>query len=101
MHAYIVKTPDGYLYPFAGDLSLTDDETQAGHFMSTDEARETAEVRGYYDGGFEILRVDVDERRLNRQRQDDSSGGTPDRLDRKQAENSIPADPDPDDPASR
>lgn len=67
MHAYIVKTHDGYLYPFAGDVSLTDDQTQAGHFLSTEEAREMAESRGYYNGGFDILRVDVDEARMNRQ----------------------------------
>lgn len=96
MHAYIVKTRDGYLYPFAGDVSLTDDEAQAGHFKSLDEARETAEVRGYYDGGFEILRVEIDEReerRMNR-------GQTPRHLDRKEVEKNIPADPDPDDPVS-
>jgi hypothetical protein len=67
MHAYIVKTDDGYLYPFAGDVSLTDDVSQAGHFLSTEEARALAESRGYYDGGFEVLRVDVEEARLNRQ----------------------------------
>lgn len=67
MHAYIVKTRDGYLYPFAGDVSLTDDQSQAGHFLSTKEARETAESRGYYDGGFDIIRVEVDSAKLNRQ----------------------------------
>lgn len=67
MHAYIVRTPEGYLYPFAGDVSLTDDPDQAGHFLSTDEAREIAEMRGYYDGKFDVLRVEVDEGRLNHQ----------------------------------
>lgn len=67
MHVYIVKTPDGYLYPFAGDVSLTDVEAQAGHFLSISEAREFAGTRGYYDGGFEVLAVEVDEARLNRQ----------------------------------
>ena len=66
MHVYIVKTPDGYLYPFADDVSLTDDPSQAGHYMSTDEAREMAESRGYYDGGFDIIRVEVDRAQLNR-----------------------------------
>lgn len=61
MHAYIIKTPDGYLYPFADDLSLTDDASQAGRFPSVEEARATAEERGYYDGGFEIVRVDLDD----------------------------------------
>jgi hypothetical protein len=60
-HAYIIKTSDGYLYPFAGDVSLTDDESQAGRFDSTDEARKTAEERGYYDGRFEIIRIDLDD----------------------------------------
>lgn len=67
MHAYIVKTPDGYLYPFADDVSLTDDQSLAWHFLSTHEAREVAESRGYYDGGFNILRVEVEQGQLNRQ----------------------------------
>jgi hypothetical protein len=66
MHAYIIKTADGYLYPFADDVSLTDDPSQAGHYLSTEEARETAESRGYYDGGFDIIRVEVDRSKLNR-----------------------------------
>lgn len=67
MHAYIVKTPDGYLFPFADDVSLTDDQALAWHFLSTHEAREVAESRGYYDGGFNILRVEVEQDKLNRQ----------------------------------
>ncbi|HYD95553.1 MAG TPA: hypothetical protein VEC01_09540 [Noviherbaspirillum sp.] len=67
MRAYIVKTPDGYLYPFAGDVSLTDDQALAGHFLSIEEAREIAESRGYYNGGFNIIRVDVEQDQLNRQ----------------------------------
>ncbi|WP_019140456.1 hypothetical protein [Noviherbaspirillum massiliense] len=67
MHAYIVKTPDGFVYPFAGDASLTDNEKQAWHFLSTDEARDTAEKLGYYDDRFEILAVEVEEGKLNRQ----------------------------------
>jgi hypothetical protein len=59
MHAYIVKTRDGYLYPFADDVSLTDDQSQAGRFRSADEACRIAEERGYYDGGFEVLRIDI------------------------------------------
>lgn len=66
MHAYIIKTPDGYLYPFADDLSLTDDASQAGRFRSVEEARTTAEERGYYDGGFEIVRVDLDNGKASR-----------------------------------
>lgn len=67
MRAYIVKTQDGYLYPFAGDVSLTDDASQAGHFLSAGEARELAESRGYYDGGFDVLRIDIEEDKMNRQ----------------------------------
>jgi len=67
MRVYIVKTRDGYLYPFAGDVSLTDDQSLAGHFLSTEEAREVAESRGYYNGGFNIIRVEVDQDKLNRQ----------------------------------
>jgi hypothetical protein len=66
MHAYIVRTRDGYLYPFAGDASLTDDPDQAGHFLSTEEACRIASERGYYDGQFDVLRVEVGEQRLNR-----------------------------------
>ncbi|MDB5798866.1 MAG: hypothetical protein JWP36_2768 [Paucimonas sp.] len=59
MHKYVVKTPDGYLYPFAGDASLTDDPEQAQQFASTDEARTTAEQFGYIDDHFEIIPVDL------------------------------------------
>lgn len=61
MHVYIVKTKDGYLYPFGDDLSLTDHMEQAGHFLSMREARSTAEEGGYYDGGFEVLAVEIDD----------------------------------------
>ncbi|MGE5622474.1 MAG: hypothetical protein ACM3WS_04895 [Bacillota bacterium] len=67
MHAYIVKTGDGYLYPFADDVSLTDHEDQAGHFLSMDEAHRIAQGRGYREGTYEVLAVEVDERRLIRQ----------------------------------
>lgn len=65
MHAYIVKTRDGYLYPFAGDVSLTDDALQAGHFLDVGEARRMAQERGYTDGGFEIFPVEVSRDKLN------------------------------------
>lgn len=65
MHAYIVRTREGYLYPFGDDVSLTDDPALAGHFLSTDEACEIASLRGYYDGEFDVLRVEIDEERLN------------------------------------
>lgn len=67
MHAYIVKTGDGYLYPFAGDVSLTDHEDQAGHYLSMDEAQRTAQARGYREGTYEVLAVEVDEKKLIRQ----------------------------------
>ena len=58
-HRYVVKTPDGYLYPFAGDASLTDDPEQAQQFASTEEARTTAENLGYYDDKFQIIPLDL------------------------------------------
>lgn len=61
MHVYIVKTDDGYLYPFAGDVSLTDRADQAGHYGSTAEASETAERLGYKEGTFEVIAIDVEE----------------------------------------
>ena len=63
MHAYIVKTGDGYLYPFADDVSLTDQEEQAGHFPSMDEAHRVAQERGYREGTYAVLAVEVDQRR--------------------------------------
>lgn len=58
-HRYVVKTPDGYLYRFANDASLTDDPEQAQRFASTEEARTTAEGLGYYDDKFEIVPLDL------------------------------------------
>lgn len=66
MHVYIVKTGDGYLYPFADDVSLTDHEDQAGHFLSIDEAHRLAQERGYREGSYEVLAVEVDDRNLIR-----------------------------------
>lgn len=67
MHAYIVKTGDGYLYPFADDVSLTDHEDQAGHFLSMEEAHRVAQGRGYREGSYDVLAVDVDVHKLIRQ----------------------------------
>ncbi len=67
MHAYIVKTGDGYLYPFADDVSLTDQEDQAGHFLSMEEAHRVAQGRGYREGSYDVLAVDVDVHKLIRQ----------------------------------
>lgn len=61
MHAYIVKTADGYLYPFAGDVSLTDREDQAGRWRSAGEASETAVRLGYKEGSFRVIAIDVDD----------------------------------------
>jgi hypothetical protein len=66
MHAYIVQTKDGYLYPFAGDVSLTDREDQAGHYLSTGEANDAAERLGYKEGTFRVIAVDVDDAKLIR-----------------------------------
>lgn len=67
MHVYIVKTSDGYLYPFGNDVSLTDDIEQAGHFHSAQEAQDMAGEAGYYDGGFDVLAIDIEDDRLNSQ----------------------------------
>lgn len=61
MHVYIVKTNDGYLYPFAGDVSLTDRVDQAGRWKSAGEASETAERLGYKQGTFRIIALDIDD----------------------------------------
>lgn len=57
-HRYVVKTPDGFLYRFANDASLTDDPEQAQQFSSIEEARTTAEGLGYYDDKFDILTLE-------------------------------------------
>ncbi len=67
MHAYIVKTHDGYLYPFAGDVSLTDEQEQAGHYRSAHEASEAAQELGYKEGTYEVIALDVDDAKLNLQ----------------------------------
>lgn len=59
MRAYIVKTGDGYLYPYEGDVSFTDDENHAGHFLNTDEAHGTAQGLGYAEGSYQVTPVDV------------------------------------------
>lgn len=63
MHVYIVKTEDGYLYPFAGDASLTDREDQAGRWASAGEASDTAVRLGYKEGSFRVIAIDVDDDR--------------------------------------
>lgn len=63
MHVYIVKTEDGYLYPFAGDVSLTDREDQAGYWTSAGEASENAVRLGYKEGSFRVIAVDIEEGR--------------------------------------
>lgn len=64
---FIVRTRDGYLYPSDGDVSWTDDKDRAGHFLSGDEANDTAQALGYGIGSFQVIPVDVDENRLIRQ----------------------------------
>lgn len=59
MRAYIVKTSDGYLYPNEGDVSFTDNETHAGHFLNTEEAHDTAQGLGYPEGNYQVIPIDV------------------------------------------
>lgn len=64
MCAYIVKTGDGYLYPYEGGVSFTDDENHAGHFLNTDEAHDTAEGLGYVEGSYQVIPIDVESKDL-------------------------------------
>lgn len=59
MRAYIVKTGDGYLFPYEGDVSFTDNERQAGHFSNINEAHDTAKGIGYVAGNYQIIPVEV------------------------------------------
>lgn len=59
MRAYIVKTGDGYLYPYEGDVSFTEDEAHAGRFLNTEEARDTAQGLGYTEGNYQVIPIDV------------------------------------------
>lgn len=42
-------------------------EDRAGHFLSMDEAHRVAQGRGYREGSYDVLAVDVDVHKLIRQ----------------------------------
>lgn len=66
MRAYIVKTPDGYLHPHDGDVSWTDDESKAGHFLDEEEADDTAQNLQYPQGSYRVIPVEVTPEKLVR-----------------------------------
>lgn len=59
MQAFIVKTRDGYLYPYQGDVSFTDNKDHAGHFPDADEANDTAQGLGYTVGSYQVIQVET------------------------------------------
>lgn len=58
MTKFIVKSGGEFLFPLFGDVSWTSDETQAGHFLSIEEARATMEGMEWFDN-YEILPIEV------------------------------------------
>ncbi len=66
MRTYVVKTENGYLYPFQGSVSFTDDESHAGHFLLVDEAHVIAQIFGYLEEQYQVIAVEIPEERLNR-----------------------------------
>ena len=63
MRTYVVKTANGYLYPFQGTVSYTDEERHAGHFLLVDEAHVMAQMFGYTEERYEIIAIDMPDRR--------------------------------------
>jgi hypothetical protein len=63
MRTYVVKTANGYLYPFQGAVSYTDDETHAGHFLMAEEAHVLAQMFGYTEERYEVIAIDMLDRR--------------------------------------
>lgn len=68
MTKFIVKTQEGYLCPSEdGDVTVTPDEAEAGHFSTTSEAVETAELFGFGFSEIEVIAADPAPRRVIRQ----------------------------------
>ena len=61
MRTYVVKTANGYLYPFRGSVSFTDDLDHAGHFLIADEAHVIAQIFGYTEERYEVIPVEMPE----------------------------------------
>ncbi len=59
MRTYVIQTADGYLYPFEGAVSLTDEIEHAGHFLAADEAHVIAQIFGYTDGRYQVIAVEM------------------------------------------
>lgn len=63
MRTYVVKTGDGYLYPFRGFVSFTDDLDHAGYFLAAEEAHVIAQLFGYTEERYLVIAVDMPDRR--------------------------------------
>lgn len=61
LRIYVVKTANGYLYPFQGSVSFTDDEQHAGGFADEEEAHVIAQVFGYAEGSYQVIPLDYPE----------------------------------------
>lgn len=59
MRMYVVKTDNGYLYPFQGAVSFTDDEFHAGLFLLEEEAHVIAQVFGYTEERYSVISIDI------------------------------------------
>ncbi len=54
---YHVKTDNGYLRPQDGIVSYTTTESEAGHFLTVDEAHGAAAGLGYSKGDYWLIPV--------------------------------------------
>ncbi|QAU34510.1 hypothetical protein [Janthinobacterium sp. 17J80-10] len=63
MRMYVVKTDHGYLYPFRGAVSFTDNESHAGLFLQAEEAHVIAQVFGYTEERYSVIAVEIAEMR--------------------------------------
>lgn len=61
MRMYVVKTNNGYLYPFRGAVSFTDNESHAGLFVLEEEAHVIAQVFGYTEERYSVIAVEIAE----------------------------------------
>ena len=59
MRMYVVKTENGYLYPFRGAVSFTDNESHAGLFLLAEDAHVIAQVFGYTEERYSVIPVEI------------------------------------------
>lgn len=62
----IVWTSDGYLCPRDGDVGWTGNQSEAGHFLSQQEAEDTAEGLNYEVGEYKVIPLSSAPEKLNR-----------------------------------